>query len=90
MSIVPPTVVKATAGHDLEQFVVSKGGNSVCVLGTCFHAVAWSNMLGDFLLYKLLVHPKYKKVLCLNFDRRSSEFKDLVDKFYFCFLEIVE
>lgn len=80
MSIVPPTVVKATAGHDLEQFVVSKGGNSVCVLGTCFHAVAWSNMLGDFLLYKLLVHPKYKKVLCLNFDRRSSEFKDLVDK----------
>jgi hypothetical protein len=62
---------------DLEQYVVNKGGSTVCVVGSCYKYMPWSNLAGDYLFLKMLSNHKYKKVLCINLDRRMKDLMEI-------------
>jgi hypothetical protein len=78
MSIAPRSNLAVTSS-DLEQYAIVKGGSSVCVIGSCYHFMPWSNLAGDYLYYKMLVNKKYNKVLCINMDRRIKDLKEIYE-----------
>jgi hypothetical protein len=57
---------------DLTQYTISKGG-TVCVLGTCQSSQNWSALATDFLVTQLLAHPRYQRVICLDFENHNLD-----------------
>jgi hypothetical protein len=45
----------------------------VCVLGTCQSSQNWSALAIDFLVTQLLAHPRYQRVICLDFENRNLD-----------------
>ena len=64
--------------NSIEQHVVVKGG-SVCLFGTAENGYQWSNLGGDYLLSRLLIAKKIKRVLCLNLDRNPTSLTEIVN-----------
>jgi hypothetical protein len=57
---------------DLAQYTISKGG-TVSVLGTCQSSQNWSALATDFLMTQLLAHPRYHRVICLDFENHNLD-----------------
>jgi hypothetical protein len=57
---------------DLTQYTVSKGG-TVCVLGTCQSSQNWPTLATDFLVTQLLAHPRYQRVIRLDFENHNLD-----------------
>lgn len=55
-----------------EQSIINSNG-SVLIIGNCYNDINFNVIASDFLLNKMNINNRYKKLLCINFERDPFE-----------------